>query len=195
MKGHFLKLNFGMKWMVSSMSLKYIYNCMKVLYYRFKYKKCISVSAPSKSHYLPHLYASEQGTISIRAGFRSERNTSIECYGGGMINIGNNVFMNSNVKVVSHKKIEIGNGTVIGPNVCIYDHDHDWRRLNMQERFVSDDIVIGNNVWIGANCTILKGSYIGDGCVVAAGTTLKGKYSNNSLIYQSREVKTRQKIY
>lgn len=46
-----------------------------------------------------------------------------------------------------------------------------------------DKIVIGNNVWLGANTTILKGARIGDGCIVAAhSVVLKGDYPAGSLI-------------
>ena len=34
----------------------------------------------------------------------------------------------------------------------------------------TDEVIIGNNVWIGARVTILKGVRIGDGAVIAAGT-------------------------
>lgn len=54
----------------------------------------------------------------------------------------------------------------------------------MQEwQMPKDEIVIGNNVWLGAQTTILKGARIGDGCVVAArSVVLKGDYPANSII-------------
>ena len=46
-----------------------------------------------------------------------------------------------------------------------------------------EEIKIGDNVWIGWNCTVLKGVQIGENSVVAAGSVvLKGIYPNNSLI-------------
>ena len=46
-----------------------------------------------------------------------------------------------------------------------------------------EEIKIGDNVWIGWNCTVLKGVQIGENSVVAAGSVvLRGKYPNNSLI-------------
>ena len=46
-----------------------------------------------------------------------------------------------------------------------------------------EEIKIGDNVWIGWNCTVLKGVQIGKNSVVAAGSVvLRGKYPNNSLI-------------
>lgn len=46
---------------------------------------------------------------------------------GGKLIIGKDVGLNSNCIVACHSKIEICDGVEIGPNVCIYDHDHDFR--------------------------------------------------------------------
>lgn len=43
-------------------------------------------------------------------------------------------------------------------------------------------IVIGDNVWIGLNAIIPKGTEIGDNCIVSAGTVVKGKFPANSVI-------------
>lgn len=46
---------------------------------------------------------------------------------GGKLYIGDNVGINSNCIIACHDSITIGNGVGMGPNVCIYDHDHDFR--------------------------------------------------------------------
>ena len=66
----------------------------------------------------------------------------------------------------------------------IFDHDHDYR--NNINNFVREDIKIGNNVWIGANCIILKGVTIGDNVVIAAGTIVKENIENNCLCYTEK---------
>lgn len=43
-------------------------------------------------------------------------------------------------------------------------------------------IVIGNNVWIGVNAIILKGSMIGENSIVGAGSVVNGLFPANSLI-------------
>lgn len=146
----------------------------------------IKISALSTTHLLPKLYVESDGEIVIGRFLMSEKNTVIESYSKGKIHIGNNVFLNSNVKIVARNRISIGNNTVIAPNVCIYDHDHNWRGKNMQGAFIADDIIIGDNVWIGANSVILRGTVIGDGAVIAAGSVVKGTIDENVLFYQEK---------
>ena len=77
--------------------------------------------------------------------------------------------MNSNSTIVVNKKISIGNDVMIGRNVIIYDSD--FHALN--DRSVSEEVVIGDHVWIAANAVALKGVHIGNGSVIAAGTIVK----------------------
>jgi acetyltransferase-like isoleucine patch superfamily enzyme len=55
-------------------------------------------------------------------------------------------------------------------------------------------ITIGNDVWLGAKVTILDGTVIGDGCIVAAGAVVKGEFPPRSIIagVPARVVKTRE---
>ncbi len=66
------------------------------------------------------------------------------------------------IDVFFPEEISIGSNTIIGYNTTILGHEyllHEWRR---------GPVMIGDNVTIGANCTILPGVVIGDGAVVSA---------------------------
>ena len=80
--------------------------------------------------------------------------------------------------------IQIGNNCVIASGVNIIDSNA--HVVHSSNRTIGTDIpkpiIIGNNVWIGLNAIILKGTVLGDNCVVAAGTTVKGNYISNSII-------------
>lgn len=111
----------------------------------------------------------------------------------GVIKIGNHTMLNG-VCIVSYRKIEIGNECQIASSTIISDTDFhpvnpELRSKQVRgEKFPFDsvgkkEIKIGNNVWIGWNCTILKGVEIGDDSIVAAGSVvLAGKYPKGSLI-------------
>lgn len=96
----------------------------------------------------------------------------------------NGCFVNRNCTIVSAKEIHIGRGTTIGPNVCIYDHDHNLKRLldNKEAPIVSESVIIEENVWIAANATILKGVTIGKCSVVAAGAVVTKSCPSYSII-------------
>ena len=91
--------------------------------------------------------------------------------------------------IVCHKKISIGEGTILGPNVLIYDHDHVFSNnegVNHRD-YITGEVVIGKNCWIGAGTIILKDTHIGDNCVIGAGSVVKGDYESGSVIIQKRE--------
>lgn len=110
-----------------------------------------------------------------------------------MLTIGDRTSINVGTMIICHDKIEIGEDTQIGPYCHILDHDHAYKTIEDldSQKFNTAPVYIGNHVWIGANCVILRGSVIGDHCVVAAGTVVKGTYEANSLIYTKREIKTK----
>lgn len=102
---------------------------------------------------------------------------------GASISVGKNCRLNG-VYVHSQQSIQIGANCVIAAGVNIVDSN--GHQVNSSNRTIGRDkpqpIVIGNNVWIGLNAIILKGSVIGDNSVVTAGSVVKGIFPNNSLI-------------
>ena len=110
---------------------------------------------------------------------------------GGNLTIGDHVGLNSNCIVACHEEITIGDGTEIGPNTCIYDHDHDYKCDEgiKAGKYLSSPVSIGKNVWIGANVVILRGTKIGDHCVIAAGSVVKEDVPAHTLLYTERTIK------
>lgn len=70
--------------------------------------------------------------------------------------------------------IEFGEHVMIGPKTVIWGRDHGMApgQPMKQQDHEKAPIRIGNDVWIGANATILKGVNIGDGAVVGAGAVV-----------------------
>ena len=106
----------------------------------------------------------------------------------GKLSIYSHVGVSSNCRIVCHNQIEIGENSILGPNVMIYDHDHVYDHNGVKPRnFLTAPIKIGKNCWIGASAIILKGTVIGDNCVIAAGSIVHGTIPNNTLFVQKRE--------
>ncbi len=104
-----------------------------------------------------------------------------------MIIIGDNVGLNGTSIVSRSKKITIGSGSMIAPNVVIMDspYHRNWPphlRASYSENDLDVDITVGNNVWIGTNCLLLPGANIGSGCVVASRTVVNKTFPENCLI-------------
>jgi acetyltransferase-like isoleucine patch superfamily enzyme len=107
------------------------------------------------------------------------------CGQGGRLRIGAHVFFNTNCSVSCMGETRIGEYCKIGNNVVIVDHDHNYKDQNSE--FLIGSIVIGNRVWIGANCTILQGAQIGDDCIIAAGSIVRGVVPAGSVYCQKRQ--------
>jgi hypothetical protein len=72
--------------------------------------------------------------------------------------------------------IYIGRGSYIGPNVGIITANHDAENLNEHED--GEDVVIGENCWIGMNAVILPGVILGPKTIVAAGSVVTSSFTN-----------------
>lgn len=116
---------------------------------------------------------------------------TLKVIGDGTMTIGNNVCINSNCFFVCRQEVFIGDDVMFGPNVVLFDHDHDYRSSRWKDKYKSSEIVIGNHVWIGANVVILRGTRIGDNCVIGAGTVIKGRIEDNSIVYGGIENKVK----
>ncbi len=105
----------------------------------------------------------------------------------GTLEIGNNFGMSSST-IVAHKSVKIGDNVKIGGNVVIYDTD--FHSLISHERNAIPEVKnninmapvsIGNNVFIGAHSTILKGVCIGDHSIIGAGSVVTKSIPENEI--------------
>ncbi len=128
-------------------------------------------------------------SLYVGNGFKMRDGAKLRVRSGAVCRLGENVSLNSNNFLVCRNSITLGNDVMLSPNVQIYDHDHDYCAEGgiRAMRFKTAPVVIGNNVWIGANTVILRGSRIGDHCVIGAGCIIKGEIPANTVVTQKRE--------
>lgn len=100
------------------------------------------------------------------------------------ITFGNNININNSFSIVSENEILIMDDVLIGYNCTISDSN--FHNLEIEKRKRTDPepkkVVIGNNVFIGNNVTLLKGVEIGDNCVVASGAIVTKSFPENVVI-------------
>ena len=100
---------------------------------------------------------------------------------GKNITIGKNVFFNTGCTFQDRGGIIIGDGTLLGQNVVLSTLNHGFtpEKRNTTYPF---PIVIGKNVWICANATVVPGVMIGDNAVIAAGAVVTKDVPENAVV-------------
>ncbi len=91
------------------------------------------------------------------------------CYG---IEAGKNLNLNRGVHIYGRGGVKFGDYVLIGPNVVITSSQHKYDIKGVPILFQGHElqpVVIGNDVWIGANVVILPGVTVGDGTIIGAG--------------------------
>ena len=98
--------------------------------------------------------------------------------------IGDNCFINNVNFSTEPYLIEIGDHVAIAAGTDFITHDGAiWCfRDEIENADVFSKIKIGNNVFIGNNCTILPGTTVGDNCIIGAGSVVRGNFPENSVI-------------
>lgn len=81
--------------------------------------------------------------------------------------------------------LRIGRNFICGPNVTIVasNYAHSDLEAHLEDQGVtSKGIKIGNNVWIGANSTLLDGAVIGDNTIIVANSLVNRRYPPNVIL-------------
>lgn len=140
----------------------------------------------------------EQGSMRIGSNFKMNNGLFHNIIGrqqrclfiinrGGHVEIGSNVGI-SGTAIHCNNFISIGDNVKIGGNTVIYDTDfhslkHEQRNATQEDisKVKSARVNIGNNVFIGAHSTILKGVNIGNNSIIGAGSVVTKSIPDNQL--------------
>lgn len=103
-------------------------------------------------------------------------------WGGKNVYMGNHVYANFNLTLVDDANIYIGNDVMFAPNVVVATAGHPLNPTLREKGYqYNQEVRIGNNVWVGANATILPGVTIGDNTVIGAGAVVSRDLPPNVL--------------
>lgn len=137
--------------------------------------------------------------VKIRRGVRRQRGTQVilseNCcvgahtsfWGGGKIVLGFNTHIGSYSSIYASKEggVTFGENVNCAKNLYVIDANHsfsDKNELICKQPMEIEPVLIGSNCWIGVNCTLIKGSGLGNGCVVGACSLVNKKFSDNLVI-------------
>ena len=127
---------------------------------------------PSHLRFLEELFQRKLDDVTIL--------TPVFCDMGIRVKLGHKVFINDSVHLISGGGIEIQDGVLIAPRVCIATVNHD---VNNRHRFFTyHKVTIKKNAWIGANATICPGVTVGENSVVAAGAVVTRDVPDNVIV-------------
>lgn len=147
---------------------------------QLKYARLITIGNGGTIGDRCFINALSRAGIKIGNNFSLGRNSCIDCTGviselGESLVIGNNVGISPNAVIFVRGRVEIGDDTIIGPNLTLIAENHIFsdkdKPINTQG-VTRCGVTIGKDCWIGANVTILDDVTIGDHAIVAAGAVV-----------------------
>ncbi len=124
--------------------------------------------------------------ITLGEGVFIGRNTILSCKDGN-IALADGANVGFNCEIYSSSDVRIGADTMIAAYVYLvgggnYDLEASAPAFGEQTALESQGIEVAGNVWIGAHCTVLDGTQIQTGAVVAAGSVVSATVATNTVV-------------
>ena len=131
----------------------------------YEFNLCRPSDTAKQQELLNRMLGSIKGNPVITAPFY--------CDYGFNITIGENFYTNHNVTILDGAKVTFGDNVFIAPN-CVFSTaghaiDSEQRAKGLE---IARPITVGNNVWIGANVSVLPGVTIGNSSIIGAGSVV-----------------------
>lgn len=133
-----------------------------------------------------HPDAAEKRNALLRSLLNTKAAFSINepfyCDYGYNIYLGENFYANHGCTILDGARVVFGDNCLLGPGVTITTAGHPFDSVTRAsgEEF-AHEIIIGNDVWLGANVTVCPGVRIGNNVVVGAGSVVVKDLPDNSV--------------
>ncbi len=98
--------------------------------------------------------------------------TQISAGGKGILEIGDDTFINCGTTISARNHIKIGKNCQIATGVVLMDNDFHGTSEDRDKYETPTPIIIGDNVWLATRVIVLKGVTIGEGSTVASGAVV-----------------------
>lgn len=179
--------------MLSNIILKFFH--IKDYLQKKKHLNLLKQNQKSKIHssfklgFNNYLDISPKTEIYIEEGVFINESNNISIKHNGKLKIGKNTYITRTTLSVLDS-VEIGENCILGEGLKIFDHNHQYTTEPFsvsKTEFNTAPIKIGNNVWTGSNCVILKGVTIGNNVILGAGCVIHKDVSDNSIIINKQE--------
>lgn len=162
-----------------------IYNVMRLSVLKLIYHSRFNIHLIQRISPSASLTTSGKGKFNIGYNTEISKGCDFEVHGNGMLSIGKGTYFNRYCMISAHRSVTIGEYCMFGPGVKIFDNNHRFsKEQGVSSQLKCDDIYIGNRCWIASDAIILKGTYIGDNCVIGAGCIVSGNIPAGTLVKQ-----------
>lgn len=136
-----------------------------------------------------HVELSDDSKLSIGHNVKFRSFTSLEVGSEAVLELSDGVFFNDHCSVRIHNRLSVGQDTMFGDGVRIFDNNHKYSGYSVSKTsFNTAPISIGRDCWIGANTVILKGVTIGDNVIIGANCLIYQDIPSNSIVRCSEKL-------
>lgn len=130
------------------------------------------------------LILGEGASLSIGVGVYLSPECIVQVNKGATLVLEDGVYMNEGCRVTVVKSARIGADTLLGPNVQIYDHDHEFdRRGGVSSKLLHAPVSIGHRCWLCANTVVTRGCTIACCSLVSANSVVTGDLNEAGALY------------
>ena len=102
---------------------------------------------------------------------------------GATLVLEDGVYMNEGCRVTVVESARIGADTLFGPNVQIYDHDHEFDRRGVSSKLLHAPVSIGHRCWLCANTVVTCGCSIACCSLVSANSVVTRDLNEAGALY------------
>lgn len=123
------------------------------------------------------------GTLIFEGSAHIGKGSKIYVSNNAKLKLGDNFAISASTQIFCQKSISFGRDIQFSWDCLVMDSDSHRIYIEGEQINADKEISFGNKIWIGCRCTILKGSVIPDGCVIAATSCVTGKnFEANTII-------------
>ena len=110
--------------------------------------------------------------------------TKIRCH-EGLVEIGAKTVMGQECTISAYQRVRIGEQCVIADRAMFIDFDHgvvEVERPIRKQGIYKRDVEVGSNVWIGYGACVLRGTTVGDNCIIGTSTVVTKDIVANAVV-------------
>ncbi len=168
-----------------SVMFNILVNCIRTAIYRIRYGGRYTSCGIERISLRADVRLYGKGAVELGHNIEIAPGCELLVHGHGRLVVGDRTYMNRYCMVSCHDSVRIGANCMFGPGVKIFDNNHRFSKEHgVSTELSTAPISIGDNCWLASDVIVLKGSTIGDNCVIGAGCVISGDIPAGSVVRQ-----------